>query len=184
VDSLVQLPSGRRPVPRRPLGLGELSLAAVSGGLLVALGFGLILPGAAWRGVGGLSPGQAAVQVGALWSPPRRQEAARRFEAFAREAALTPPRRRAALAALADLQETWAGAVGYFETLEESDSGLASAVGLLQPAHASELQELIDQVAARRLARTLGPSTGALAGQRLAPLTAFVAAAPTARGRP
>jgi hypothetical protein len=184
VDSLVQSRSGRPPVSRRPLALGELSLAAVSGGLLVALGFGLILPEAAWRAVAGMASNQRVVQVGALGSPARRQEAARRFEAFAREAELPPPRRRAALAALADLQETWAAAVAFFETQEEAGADLASAVGLLQPAHARELHELVDQVAALRLSRSLGPTTAALAEKRLAPLAAFVAAAPSTRPRP
>ncbi len=171
-------PGQRRVSPRQPA-WGELSLGLVTGGLVVALGLSLA-PHAFRDRSDTLARGdRGPLLVSELRSHARQHEARRRFEAFAREAHLSATQRRALLSALGDLQETWAGAVGYFDALEEEADDLTASVGLLDRAHADELNQVVTGAAAARLGRLLGPAAGALAERRLGPLASFVAAAPS-----
>ncbi len=166
------------PAPRAPA-WGERSIGAVAGGLLVMMGFGLAParsddPGAPSSRAGVFE----GVRVAQPASPQRGREAWRRFEAFAIEAGLSPDEQRRTRGALADLQETWTAALGYYEAIEETDPRLPGAVGLIHAVHAAEIEGLIGGAAAARLAALLGPVRGALAEKRLAPLGAFVASTP------
>jgi hypothetical protein len=118
----------------------------------------------------------------AAWQPEvGREQALRRFQAFAAEAGLSNDERAAAQGALRAAGDSWTAAVAYFEALEEPERQPAGAIGLLEPSHAAAVEQLVAAAATANLTRALGPERGALAERRLRPLGAFVALASEAR---
>ena len=179
---------GRRRLDlRKPSGLRGLLLSGLVGGGVMALAV-LQAPGRG-AGVAGVSTGTfgsdmaraeaEAVRIPLSPSAAQQTAAARRFQAFSTEAALTPAQQRQVATELVNLRESWLAAIAYFDTLEESDPGASGAVGLLSTEHASELHTLVQEAAANSLGQTLDHRQQALLSRHLGPLATFVAAIPS-----
>ena len=120
--------------------------------------------------------GTEAVRILLPVSAGQQAEATRRFQSFAIAANLSPVEQQWTADVLAGLHDSMTAAIAYFDDIEESDAGLAGAVGVLNREHAQEVEALLRNAARERLMPALGDQRVDLLDRYLAPFTSFVVA--------
>jgi hypothetical protein len=146
---------------RRPTPWGEMGLAALVGGLVVAAVFALFPVSS--RRVGGAA-------VNAPVAAPRAGEQAK-LRRLSIAAHLSAREERALVAALGEARASGNAALAYFEGLEEDDGDVAA----VQPQHAAELEAIVQAVITTRLAVDLDHARAQALERQLRPLVDWLA---------